>query len=104
MKAYRQSKQNIGGLKIKTLGGYIREKYPTAKAKKVADERLKRLSLGYEIYSGRINRKLTQKDLAEKIQTTQSEVARIESGDQNITYDKLVRIVRALKKEIRITP
>lgn len=83
---------------------YLQERYPTVKSRAVADERFKRLELGYEIYSARKKKKLTQIELANKMQTTQSEVARIESGDQNVTYDKLVIIARILRKEFRIAP
>ncbi|MCA9361208.1 UDP-N-acetylglucosamine 1-carboxyvinyltransferase [Candidatus Kaiserbacteria bacterium] len=43
---------------------------------------------------------LTQKDLAAKISTTQSAVARIESGKQNVSTDLLRKISVALKRNI----
>lgn len=43
---------------------------------------------------------LTQSNLAKKIQTTQSAVARIESGRQNVSADMLKRIGKALGKNL----
>ena len=43
---------------------------------------------------------LTQKDLAEKLKTTQSAIARIETGKQNVSTDLLRKISTALKRNI----
>lgn len=43
---------------------------------------------------------LTQSDLAKKLRTTQSAVARIESGKQNVSADMLKRISHALGKNL----
>ncbi len=43
---------------------------------------------------------LTQSDLAKKINTTQSAIARIESGKQNVSADMLKRIGQALGKNL----
>ncbi len=46
---------------------------------------------------------LTQSDLAKKIKTTQSAIARIESGKQNISTDMIKKISKALNKNL-LTP
>jgi UDP-N-acetylglucosamine 1-carboxyvinyltransferase len=43
---------------------------------------------------------LTQSDLAKKLKTTQSAIARIESGKQNVSADMLKRIGKALGKNL----
>lgn len=43
---------------------------------------------------------LTQEELAKKIKTTQSAIARIESGKQNVSADMLKRISKALGKNL----
>ena len=43
---------------------------------------------------------LTQTDLAKKLKTTQSAIARIESGKQNVSADMLKRISAALGKNL----
>ena len=61
-----------------------------------------RLRIAYEITQLRKRQKLTQKKLAEKIGTSQSAVARIEAGEQNISTDKLQEIASAFDRNIEI--
>ncbi len=97
-------KNNISKeLKTKSLDQYLRERYPTKEAKQRFEEGFSRLSLGYAIFQARKKRGLTQAGLAKKISTTQSEVARIEGGDQNMTTEKLDKIARALNKRLEIS-
>ena len=49
-----------------------------------------------EIKSARLEKGLSQKDLAEAIGTSQGVIARIESGRQNISYEMMLRLSRAL--------
>lgn len=56
--------------------------------------------IGSMIQSLREERRLTQKELGEKIGTTQSVVARIEKGEQNLSAETLGKITTALNKEI----
>ena len=61
--------------------------------------------LAYEVaeqlYKARIKAHLTQKDLAEKMHTSQSNLARIERG-QNITLNTLDDYARLCGKSVRI--
>ncbi len=57
-------------------------------------------NIGDRIADLRETRGLTQADLAKKLKTTQSAVARIESGRQNISADMLRRISHALGKNL----
>lgn len=92
-------------LKIKTRSfeEFLKERYPTKKIRAKADARFQRLALGYEIYSARKKRGLTQKELAKRLETTQSEIARIESGEQNVTADKLNKIANSLQGKLKIS-
>lgn len=90
-------------LKTKSLDQYLKEQYPTKESRRKFNEGFSRLSLGYEIYQARKKRGLTQAGLAKKISTTQSEVARIEGGDQNVTTDKLNKIAKALDRKLEIS-
>jgi len=49
-----------------------------------------------EIKSARLEKGLSQKDLAEAIGTSQGVIARIESGRQNISCEMMLRLSRAL--------
>ncbi len=57
-------------------------------------------NIGHLIKSLRERRGITQADFAKKLETTQSAVARIESGEQNLTTDMIVKISKALDKDI----
>lgn len=45
---------------------------------------------------------LTQEELANRVHTRQSEISRIENGDQNISLDKLRRIAEAMGGSVEI--
>jgi len=57
-------------------------------------------NLGFFIKKLREDRNLTQNDFAKLLKTSQSAVARIESGGQNMTTDELNRISAALGRKI----
>ena len=59
--------------------------------------------IGSRITSVRESVGLTQSELAKKIKTTQSAIARIESGKQNISTDMIKKISKALNKNL-LTP
>ena len=58
------------------------------------------VQLGNTIQQIREDQKMTQTDLADKIGTTQSVVARIEKGEQNLSTETLAKISKALNREI----
>ena len=55
------------------------------------------------IIAARINQNLTQKELAERAGTNQSNISKFETGSYVPTYDFLYKIVRALGKELKIS-
>lgn len=57
-------------------------------------------NIGNSISDVRETLGMTQSDLAKKIKTTQSAIARIESGRQNVSADMLKRISKALGKNL----
>lgn len=57
-------------------------------------------NIGAFIKKLRKQKKLTQKDLAEKLETTQSAVARMEQGGQNFSTQELLKIGKALNHNI----
>lgn len=56
--------------------------------------------IGKLIAHNRSQRGLTQKDLADKLSTSQSAINRIEAGKQNVTLEMLARISDVLNKEL----
>lgn len=51
----------------------------------------------------RIKKGLTQADVAKKLGTKQSAIARIESGDENMTIDSIQKISEALGAKLKIS-
>lgn len=71
--------------------------------KKYFDEYGRQLELAYKILQLRKAKKMSQSDLAKKIGTTQSNVARIEAGRQNFTINLLHKVAAALEADLKIT-
>lgn len=65
--------------------------------------RLEKASLGVTIRKLRIRNRLKQADLAKKLKTTQSAIARIENGRQNISIELLMRVAEVFGKKVHIT-
>ena len=64
------------------------------------------IETGYQIARLRIQRGITQSQLAEKVGTSQSSIARLENGSSDPTIAYLWRVVSALNAriELRIVP
>lgn len=53
--------------------------------------------------AARIEKGVSQQELADRIGTKRSNICRIESGAQNISLDMLLRISKALGKDVHVT-
>ncbi len=62
----------------------------------------KQLEIAFAVHKLRKSKGLSQAQMAKKIGTTQSNVARMEAGNQNFTTDTLQKIAQALNKELKI--
>jgi len=82
---------------------YLTKQLRNKKIKKYFDKYGKQLEISYQISQLRRKKKISQKELAEKIGTTQSNVARMESGRQNFTVNFLSEIASVLGSELKIT-
>ncbi len=58
--------------------------------------------MAFAVHQLRKKKGFSQAQLAKKIGTTQSNVARMEAGNQNFTTDTLQKIAQALNKELKI--
>jgi len=70
--------------------------------KKRWDDSAPRRNLIKQLLKARIEKKLTQQQLAVKAETTQAEIARIENGYGNPRLDTLLRIAGALDQKLNI--
>ena len=61
-----------------------------------------RFEAAYKIIEMRSKSKLTQKQFAKKLKVSQSLIARIEQGAQNLTLNTLHKLARACGKELKL--
>lgn len=66
-------------------------------------EESKKLEIAYQILLLRKKKKMSQAELAKKIGTKQSNIARMETGQQNFSIDTLQKIAQVFNKELRIS-
>jgi len=59
--------------------------------------------LGRQIIQARIDKKISQRELAKRANTTQAVISRIESQDVSTTLQMATRIARALGKSLQIS-
>jgi len=81
---------------------YLAHQMKNRAFKKAYEEEGQRLEIAYQILQLRNKQKLSQKTLAEKLDTTQSVVARMEAGQQNFSIDTLGKIASIFKRELKI--
>ncbi|MFH1790033.1 MAG: helix-turn-helix transcriptional regulator [bacterium] len=81
---------------------YLRENLKDVEFKKYFDEYGKQLEIAYQILQLRKKTKMSQKELAEKIGTTQSNIARMEAGQQNFTTNTLNKIASAFNLDLQV--
>jgi len=82
---------------------YLNEQLKNPVFKKYYDEYGRQLEIAYRILELRKSKGLSQKDLAEKVGTKQSNIARIESGKQNFSIGTLERIAKVLGCGLKIS-
>lgn len=70
--------------------------------RKEYEKEYQRMRIAYEILQTRKKKKMSQVDLAKKIGTTQSVVARMEAGKQNLSLRTLSKIADAFGCEVKI--
>lgn len=81
---------------------YLKQQLKNPKVRKHYDEAGKQLEIAYQILQLRKETGMSQNDLARKLGTTQSNIARIETGQQNFTTATLQKIAQVFDREVRI--
>jgi DNA-binding transcriptional regulator YiaG len=82
---------------------YLAEELKNKEARKLFDEYGRQLEVAYQILQLRKKKKMSQSELARRVGTTQSNVARIESGQQNFTVSLLQKVAIALDSDLKIS-
>ena len=81
---------------------YLSQKMKNKEFREAYEKEGRRLEVAYGILQLRKKQKISQKDLAAKLDTTQSVIARMESGQQNFTTDTLQKIASVFKRNLKI--
>lgn len=81
---------------------YLSQKMKNKEFRTAYEKEGRRLEVAYGIIQLRKKQKISQKELAIKLDTTQSVVARMESGQQNFTTDTLQKIASVFKRNLKI--
>jgi ribosome-binding protein aMBF1 (putative translation factor) len=84
------------------LQKHIRESLSHPEFRTVWEETGPEYQVARQLVSLRLKNGLTQKDLARCLGTTQSVIARIERGNQNLSIRTLTKLARALGADLRI--
>jgi len=93
---------NINGLKFYDFDNILKEDLKSETFREAYNEELIRLNLVGEIKKLRLDKKLTQKNLAQKAKMPQSVIARIESGEHSFSLGTLSRIAKVFNKEVKL--
>lgn len=91
------------GRKLYTLKDHLAESLKDPVFKKSWEESEVEYQLSRQIISIRLERKMTQKQLAEKAKTTQSVISRIETMAVNASLELLKRIAAAFDTRLRVS-
>jgi len=81
---------------------YLAKRLKEPKFKKYYNEHSEQLEIAYQVLKLRKKEGVSQAQLAKKLGTTQSNVARMESGQQNFTANTLQKIASALHYKLQI--
>lgn len=82
---------------------YLKKQLKDKELKGFYDEYGKQLEIAYKIVQLRKKANITQAQLAKKIGTTQSNIARMEKGQQNFTINLLDRLAGVFGKSLEIS-
>lgn len=81
---------------------HLKQELKNKQFRKYFNEYGKQLEIAYLIAQKRKRAKISQKELAQKIGTTQSNIARMEAGNQNFSMITLEKIAEALGSELKV--
>lgn len=81
---------------------YLKKHLKNKEFKRHYDEFGKQLEIAYQLVKLRKEKRMSQIELARQIGTTQSNVARMESGQQNFTVGILNKVAGIFDKDLKI--
>lgn len=90
-------------LKAPDLEDFLKEELVDKQSRRMFTEFTEQLKIAEKVSHLRRIKKMSQATLAKKVGTTQSNIARLESGNENFTIQTLSRVARALDVELKVT-
>ena len=94
--------KNKKQIKAINFQDYLAKQLKNPEIKKHYNEYGKQLEIAYLILGLRKKERISQAELARKIGTSQSNIARMESGEQNFTIDTLQKISSAFNRDLKV--
>ena len=94
--------KNKKQIKAINFQDYLAKQLKNPEIKKHYNEYGKQLEIAYLILGLRKKERISQAELARKIGTSQSNIARMEAGEQNFTIDTLQKISSAFNRDLKI--
>ena len=89
MKIGKRKRLQADGWKVGSYEGFLQL---TAEEHRLVELKV---SLSHAVRKSRVKRKLSQTDLAQRMRSSQSRVAKIEAGDPSVSLDLIVRALIA---------
>ncbi|MBU3922671.1 helix-turn-helix transcriptional regulator [Patescibacteria group bacterium] len=89
--------------KLTNYEKHLKKELKDKEFKILYEKEKQRFIIALEIFKLREKYGYTQKDLAKKLNTTQSVIARIEKGNQNLTINYLNKIAKIFDKSVKIS-
>lgn len=86
-----------------TLDDYLKKRLKDPEFKKAWDDSEPEFQLACKMIEARLKKKMSQRDLAKKVKTSQAAISRIESMNANPSLSFLKRIAAALETTFTIT-
>ena len=99
---YHMKKSIINKLELIDMGKRLKERLKDPKFKKVWEEIQPELQIKMEIMRRRIEKDMSQKELAWKMKTDQATISRLEAGTSNPSLNFLRRVAKALDAKLTI--
>ncbi len=89
-------------IKARDFQKYLAQQLKNPRFKKHYDDYGKQLEIAYQILQLRKQKNISQLQLAKKLKTKQSNIARIEAGKQNLSIQTIDSIARALNSDFTL--
>lgn len=90
-------------IKMTSLSTVLRQELKDPRDRELFAEYGRLLEVAYRIAELRRLRRMSQEELARRIGSTQSNIARIENGRQNLSLNLLGKIAQALDSKLQIS-